>query len=85
MKSRIAGSVDQARRSAARVKSGGTPVAKKGRILDPGPSDSIVGKFVASKGGSVGGGCLNFSVASAWRCVASGSPLERMGGAISCV
>jgi hypothetical protein len=44
MKSRIAGSVDQARRSAARVRSEGTPEAKKGRMSDPVPIDSIGGK-----------------------------------------
>src|SRR6516162_6938520 len=62
MKSRIAGSVDQARRSAARVRSAGTPGAKKGRMSDAAPIDSIGGKFAASKGDSVGEGCPGFAM-----------------------
>ena len=49
-KSRIAGSNDHTRRSAARVKSSGTPVSRKARILDSAPTDSIVGKLAGSNG-----------------------------------
>jgi len=48
MKLQIAGSVDQARRSAARVRSAGTPGAKKGRMSDSGPIDSIGGKLTGA-------------------------------------
>jgi len=79
MKSRIAGSVDQARRSAARVRSAGTPGAKKGRMSDAAPIDSIGGKFAASKGDSVGEGCPGFAMDWVRTCMASRSPLDTMG------
>src|SRR5438132_1334281 len=56
MKSRITGSADQARRSAARAKSAGTPAARKARMSAPAPIDSIGGKLAGSKGGRVSPG-----------------------------
>src|SRR6516162_1706742 len=70
MKSRIAGSVDQARRSAARVRSAGAPGAKKGRMSDAARIDSVGGKFAASKGDSVGGGRPGFALDWVRTCVA---------------
>ena len=49
MESRIAGSADHARRSAAPTKSEGTPAARKGRMSDPVPIEAIGGKPSGSK------------------------------------
>src|SRR6185437_13097713 len=51
-KSRTAGSVDQARRSAAGLTSAGTPAARNGWRSDPGPIESREGKQAGSNGGS---------------------------------
>src|SRR5215467_4899841 len=53
MKSRIAGSAVQARRSAARVSSGGTSGARKALMSEPDPIDLIGGSGVAGGGSPV--------------------------------
>src|SRR5215472_13586435 len=82
-KSRIAGSVDQARRSAARVRSAGTPGAKKGRMSDPRPMDWIGGKLARSRRNSVAGCRPSFSMAGVLTSVGLPNPLERTGGEFS--
>jgi hypothetical protein len=52
MKSRMAGSVAQARRSAARVNSDGTPGARKGRMSVAAGCVGIGGSFARSTSGS---------------------------------
>src|ERR1700719_1904565 len=55
-KSRIAGSADQALRSAARVNSGGTSACRYWRISLSATIDSIGGRLAGSKAGEEGAG-----------------------------
>src|SRR5690348_10832525 len=77
-KSRMAGSVAQARRSAARVTSGGTPGSRNGRMSEPGPIVSIGGNRAALKRATVAGSSLAVAVLGVSAAAASERPLERM-------